>query len=142
MGLFLAAVPSTFAQATTFTEKFKNVTETFHDVNPCTGEGATVTITYNGVVHVTFAANGSFHITGTFTGDVVIVPDDPSQPTFTGHFTQWFGDNVNSKNQAATFTFTVIAKGSDGSRLRFHETAHFSVSATGVIVEFDKLRCG
>ena len=135
----------------------KNATESFHDVIPCLegGAGATITTTENGVFHVTAAGiddQGTpdpeddvfippYHVTGTFTGTFVAVPDDPSLPTFTGHFTQWFGENSNTKNFAATFTFTVIGRGSDGSVLKFHETAHFSVSAQGATLEFDKPRC-
>ncbi len=154
--LFLGVMAGS-AQASkpiTMTFHEKNATETFHDVIPCMGEG-TITTTENGVFHVTAAGiddQGTpdpeddqfippYHVTGTFTGTVVAVPDDPSLPTFTGHFTQWFGENSNTKNFAATFTFTVIGRGSDGSTLKFHETAHFSVSAQGATLEFDKLRC-
>ncbi len=158
--LFLGVMAGS-AQASrpiTMTFHEKNATETFHDVIPCLGEGgvgATITTTENGVFHVTAAGiddQGTpdpeddvfippYHVTGTFTGTFEAVPDDSSLPTFTGHFTQWFGENSNTKNFAATFTFTVIGRGSDGSVLKFHETAHFSVSAQGATLEFDKPRC-
>lgn len=156
----LFAVMSGAARAAPVTMTFheKGVTETFHDVIPCLGEGGapgTITTTENGVFHVTAAGiddQGTpdpdddvfippYHVTGTFTGRVVAVPDDPSLPRFTGHFTQWFGENVNRQNAAATFTFTVIAVGSDGSVIKFHETAHFSVTPNGAVLTFDKPRC-
>jgi hypothetical protein len=99
------------------------------------------TSTVSGVIHLTLLANGTYHITGTFRGTFEFVPDDPTLPTYTGRFTQWFGENSNNQNFAATFTFTLHGTGTDGSKLKFHETAHFSVSATGVLVTFDKLRC-
>jgi hypothetical protein len=91
-------------------------------------------------------ANGDpippYHITGTFTGTVTVVPQDPSLPTFTGHFATWFGENSNQKTFNDTDTFTVILTGSDGSTLKFHETAHITVNANGeVTVEFDKPSC-
>ena len=141
-GLLLVYASNAFAAATSFTQTFKNVTETFTDVNPCTGDPGTLTITYNGVVHVTIANNGSFHTTGTFTGDFVFDTTDPTKPDYTGHFTNWFGDNDNSRSEADTVTFTVHGTGSDGSTIRFHETAHFSVSASGVVISFDKMSCG
>jgi hypothetical protein len=42
---------------------------------------------------------------------------------------------------AATFTFSVNGKGTDGSKLHFHETAHITVVGTDVVVEFDKITC-
>jgi hypothetical protein len=157
--LLLATMSGTAAaRPVTLTFHEKNATETFQDVIPCLGNGevpATITTTANGVFHVTAAGiddQGTpdpeddtfippYHVTGTFTGTFVAVPDDPSFPTFTGHFTQWFGENSNRANIAATFTFTVIGSGSDGSRLRFHVTAHFSSTPSGATLEFEKPRC-
>jgi hypothetical protein len=137
----LSAAPASAAPATTFTQTVKGVTESFPEVNECSGATGTVTITYNGVFHVTELASGGLHVTGTQTGTFTFVPDDPSEPTYTGRFTTWFGENVNARNATGTFTFRVRGVGSDGSVLRFHQVAHFSVSATGVTVEFDRTRC-
>jgi hypothetical protein len=143
VGVLLFPASSALAEgAVTFTETWHNVTESFPDVNPCTGDPSTVTITYNGVGHVTLLPNGTSHFTITQTGDVVFVPDDPSLPTYTGHFTIWGGFNSNNKNAAGTFTFTVHLTGSDGSTLKFHITEHFNVSASGVVNTFSKPRCG
>jgi hypothetical protein len=128
--------------AITFTETFHNVTVSFPDVNPCTGIPGTVTITYNGVVHVTLLPNGTSHFTVTQTGDVVSVPDDPSLPTYIGNFTIWAGFNSNNQSEAGTNTFSVHVTGSDGSKLTFHVTEHFGVSASGVVNTFSKPKCG
>ena len=142
VGLLLFPASSAFADgAVTFTQPFHNVTESFAETNPCTGDPGTVTITYNGVVHITTLPNGTSHFTITQTGDEVFVPDDPDLPTITGHFTSWDGFNSNNQNAAGTFTFTVHGTGSDGSTLKFHVTEHFSVSASGVVNTFSKLRC-
>ena len=143
VGVLLFPASSAFAEgAVTFTETFHNVTESFPEVSSCTGDPGTVTITYNGVVHVTLLPNGTSHFTATQTGDVVFVPDDPSLPTYTGHFAIWGGFNSNNKNTAGTVTFTVHLTGSDGSKQTFHVTEHFNVSASGVVNTFSKPRCG
>ena len=149
----LLASPA-WAKPVTVTEHEHKVTSTFHDVIPCFGADgapATITTTENGVFHVTAAGiddDGNvippYHVTGTFTGTFVAVPDDSSLPTFTGRFTQWFGENSNSGGSLIdTFTFHVIGHGSDGSTLKFHENAHITVGPDGTVtVSFDKPRCG
>jgi len=137
----LSALPAQ-AAATSQTLTIHNGTDTFVDVNPCTGDPATITITFNAVMHLTFLESGAVHGTETQTGTFQLVPIDSSLPSFTGRFTEWDGFNANSRNFSATFTFHIIGKGSDGSTLRFHEVAHFSVSASGMTVEFDRPRCG
>jgi hypothetical protein len=147
------------AQPVTMTFHEKDGVSVIHDVLPCVGSGeelGTITTTENGVFHVTAAAiddqgtpddpfddvfTPPSHVTGTFTGTFVAVPDDPSLPTFTGHFTQRFGENTNQKIFTATFTFTVIGHGSDGSTIKFHETAHITVTPNGATMEFDKPSC-
>jgi hypothetical protein len=140
------------AQAQTVTIKFKNTTETFPDVNPCTGDPGTLTLTYNGVLHMTQDATGGTHTTGTLTGTFSFDATDPALPDYSGRFTQWFGDNNNSNIDVATFTISVRGTGTDGSRLLFHGVAHITAetidfstdppTVTGLRVSFDKFRCG
>jgi hypothetical protein len=152
VGLAMLTGVAQAAKPVTLTFHEHQVESTFTDVIPCIGNGeelATITTVENGVVHITAAAldeNGDpippYHITGTFTGTVTVVPQDPSLPTFTGHFTTWFGENSNQKTFNDTDTFTVILTGSDGSTLKFHDTFHVTVNAQGeVTVEFDKPSC-
>jgi hypothetical protein len=153
--LAVAALPATAGahggKAETFTATFKDFEETFPEVNPCSGVPGTVTVTQNGVFHVTVHPDGHFHLTGTFTGPFTFVPDDPSEPTFEGRFTTWFGENHNTNMANATFTFSVRGKGSDGSSLKFNAVAHITAATidfstdpptlTDVVVEFEKARC-
>jgi hypothetical protein len=139
------AAPSAFAAgagAVNFTQTIHNATETDTDVNPCTGAPGTLTLTYNAIFHLTTLANGTYWATFTQTGTFSFVPFDSSQPSFTGHFTIWDGDNWNNQNTTETATFTVHGTGSDGSTLSFHETEHVSSSATGLTISFDRPRCG
>ncbi len=142
LALLLVTTTSVFAKAVTFTQTFHHATQTFPNSNPCTGAPGTVTLTFNGVFHVTMDnTTGTGHMTETMTGDFVFVPDDPTQPTFTGHFTSWDGENQNIQNFTATATFNLHGTGSDGSRLQGHFLAHISVSATGITILFDKMTC-
>ncbi len=135
----LLSVANAAAEAQPQTITVKNQTETFGNVELC-GVTGTVTVTYNAVFHITELSGDRYHVTDTLTGTLLIESD--SGVTYTGHFTAWDGENVNARNANGTATLTVHATGSDGSRLVFQETAHFSISATGVTVSFDRPRCG
>jgi hypothetical protein len=130
------------AGAVSSTQNWHNVTETSTDVNPCTGAPGTLTLTYNAVFHMTALENGTYWATFTQAGAFSFVPFDSSQPSYTGHFAVWDGDNWNNRNTTETFTFSVHGVGSDGSRLAAHETEHLSTSASGATLSFDKMRCG
>ena len=126
----------------TITQHAHNVT-LFSDpvTNPCTGEPGTFTaIAANEVFHVTFFTNGDeFWVTGTDEGTVTFTPDNPSGVSLSGHFAAWFGESFNDKNDVQHFTNTFNLKGSDGSHVVVHETAHLSTNANGVVtVNFDK----
>jgi len=130
------------AGAVSFTQNWHNVTETSTDVNPCSGAPGTLTLTYNAIFHVTTLENGTYWATFTQTGAFSFVPFDSSQPSYTGRFTVWDGDNWNNRNTTETVTFNLKGTGSDGSTLTLHETEHLSTSASGATLAFDKLRCG
>ena len=46
--------------------------------NPCTGAGATLTLTFKGVLHITTLDNDTVHVTMMDVGTLTAVPDDPS----------------------------------------------------------------
>lgn len=145
MGTLLFSATIAFAGgngATSFTQTFHNATDTFVDVIPCLGVPGTITLTYNGVFHVTVNKAGDLWATGTETGSLIAVPLDTSLPTYTGHFTAWFGTSDNNQNSVDHSTFSIRATGSDGSTITFHDTAHMSTNANGVILSFDKPSCG
>ncbi|MDP9318400.1 MAG: hypothetical protein M3O94_04865 [Actinomycetota bacterium] len=148
LGLVMAvATPAAVAGgngAQTFTQHDRNVTKVKDPAHfPCLkGVLGARTLVYSDVFHGTINKNGSW-FTGTVHGTVSFVPTDPALPTYAGHFTTWFGDENNRKNEVEHSTFSVEAKGSDGSKVTFHDTAHASTNANGVVtVTFDKARCG
>ncbi|MGN6176601.1 MAG: hypothetical protein ACTHPS_27165 [Streptosporangiaceae bacterium] len=142
----LSAASAGAAGAVSVTEHLSNeVIFSDHDVNPCTGAPGTVTGTAkNGVFHLTTLANGTFHLTGTAQGTITFVPDNPADASASGHFANWFGENGNLQNGAATSTFNAVLSGSDGSRVGVHDTFHMSTSASGGSITFDKphMTCG
>jgi hypothetical protein len=129
--------------AQTFTQVDKNVVEVdAANQNPCSGAVGTLTLTYNDVFHGTILANGTSWFTGTLTGSLSFQPDDSSNPSYTGHFSTWFGDENNLRNGVEVSTFNVTAQGSDGSHLNYHETAVAVMNANGVVtVSFDNPVC-
>ncbi len=139
------------AGAVSYTQHFNDVVVDQEATNnPCSGASGTLTLVAdNGVAHITILTSGqgagTFWATFTATGPASFVPDDPSQPSYSGKFTIWDGENGNLKNQTATFTGTFHLTGTDGSILRLHDTSHMSVSASGIGgISFDKpvLTCG
>lgn len=127
----------------TCTVNFKDEVTTFTTpASPCNPAG-TITQTFNGVIHITINTAGDVWDTGTMTGPFVLVPDDPSIPTYTGHTTTWFGDSLNNQNSVSHFTTSVHATAPNAPALDFHETFHFSTSASGTNppLFFDKVMC-
>jgi len=142
----LGAPVALAAAPTTDTTIVKDATDSFAATNPCTDPATpgVVTITYNGVFHITDFGGGIFQVTGTQTGTLVFVPDDPSGITYTGHFAAWFGTQSNppALQFAATDTFAVHVTGSDGSKLTLLLLNHVTRTPAGDIAsEFHIVGC-
>lgn len=140
--LALAALPASAGGqgATAFTDIQHDVVMTFANPNPCTGDPGTVTTIENQVFHGTVNKTGS-SFTGTSEGTFSYVPDDPTKPSFTGHFATWFGDNLRRGVEVSTFNVTGV--GSDGSRLEFHDNTRATLNPDGTVtVTFDHATCG
>jgi hypothetical protein len=138
-------------RAETDTIAIQGVTDSFADVNPCTGDPVTITSTYNAVVHVTTLPSGEIHLTSMFTGDVVLEPVDPALPTYTGHVVDWSTQIYNRNQELASFTTRARVTGSDGSTLRLGIVAHVTAdtvdvstdppTTTGLKVTFLRFSC-
>jgi len=139
VGGVLASAPAS-AKARTKTIHVVNVTESHPDVNPCSGAKGTFSQTYSGVFHGTKLPNGTSWFTGTLHGTASFVPKDPTQPSYAGRFTTWFGDENNLQNEVEHETFHANLRGTDGSVVMAHETAHMGTSASGLTFSFDKAR--
>ena len=129
--------------AQTFTQVNKNVVQSGPAGNPCTGDPGTLTTTFDDVFHLTINATGGEEATLAITGSAVFVPSDPSLPTYTGHFTLFFGNENNLQNSVEQKTSNIEAIGSDGSHLKEHQNVEVTMNANGVVtVSFDKMFCG
>ena len=141
-GLLSIAAPAFAQPPTTVTTHEKGLVETFVDVIPtCEEDGPlySITATSNLVMHETIFDDGRVHATFTQTGKFVAVPLDPSEPSFTGRFTQWGGFNQNGNTVNGTFTFSLRGKGSDGSTVSLNLVEHFNERPDGTVNEF--FRC-
>ena len=119
-------------------------TDSRASANLCSGAPGTLTIVFSGVVHTTDLEDGTVHVTGTMTGTVTFVPDDPRQPSFTGHLTEWSGDNVNASNSTISIADNIVLHGSDGSLGKQHILFHLTVNANGTVtssIDTDQLTC-
>ena len=138
--LLFTAAPTSGA-ASTSTETFHQVTQSFETPNPCTGDLGTVTTISNGVLHMSADATGGTHVTGTLTGTFEFAPNDASLPKFTGRFTNWFGGNVGANGEGFWSTFSLTGYGSDGSVIHFNGVTQFHLSNGVVHVEFTLANC-
>src|SRR5947199_2510713 len=126
-GMLAFSVTAAYADgngAQTFTQTFKNQTDQFVDFVPCRDYQATITITYNGVLHFTVNKAGDFWATGTMTGTATVVSIDPRKPSFTGHFTMWFGASNNKQNGVDHSTRTGLSPGADDACVREQSCSH------------------
>jgi hypothetical protein len=121
--------PTTAFAADTETMRF-SATESRAERNPCSGAPGTLTIVLSGVLHTTAREDGTVLEIITTTGRVTFVPDDPSQPSFTGHLAEWSGDVMNA---TITNAENVVLHGSDGSLGRQHILTHLTVNANGTV---------
>jgi hypothetical protein len=65
-------------------------------------------------------------------------PNPTDQPSYTGHFAFWDGDNYNGKVDETTTTFNVHGRGSDGSSLTFNLVTHETVKPNDVDLTFSR----
>jgi type 1 fimbria pilin len=131
--------PAAAAAAETETIHFSG-TDSRAEQNLCSSAPGTLTIVFSGVVHTTDLGGGTLHMIGTMTGTVTFVPDDPSQPSYTGHLTERSGQGVDT----TTIADNIILHGSDGSLGKLHILFHITVNANGTVtasIDTNRLSC-
>jgi hypothetical protein len=144
-GLALLATSSALADPPEVeTDVQKDVTITFENSEDrCTGEPGTTTLTFNIVFHTTEQGPGVFHQNQALTGTFTFVPDDPSEPSYSGHFVSVGSIQATPPGAGfvRTFTSTEIAKTEDGLQ-RWQFKAHFTRLPSGeVVVDFVEMGC-
>lgn len=139
------AAPGGTGHTVTMTTVTKS-TNPITDVNPCAPADPIAGVSQDIIVeHITYFPGGD-EFWATFTDTAwFTVTDQVTGVVYTGHATFWGNFNLNERNSNSTFTATIRGTGSDGTTLRVHETAHFTMNANGdLTVSFDNVTvtCG
>jgi hypothetical protein len=134
-----AAGASAAGAGTETTTSHETEAFSFPAENPCTGEEGVLTGSPStSVLHETKRADGTGSITGTSQGTATFVGSEGG-PTFTGHFTAWFGGSIKPNHQIEHDTQTFVLAGPEGSHVVMHATGHLRLGPEGeVIVEVEK----
>ena len=121
------AIPAMAGGATTMTVTAKNQSMSFPNDPPlCGSPPGIVTLTFNSVFHFTVQPDGmTFSDTGTQAGSFAFAPTDPSLPSASGRFSDWFGDHG-----VATFGPTGPINGTDTSMGTMNLQGTFSNGTT------------
>jgi len=121
------------AGTTTMTQHARNVLLFSNPtVNPCSGAAGTISaVAATEVMHVTQQADGTFWFTQTAQGTVTFTPNDPSDASGSGHFTLWFGESSNDKNDVQHDTATFNIWTTDGMHVVVKMKDHLSTNANG-----------
>jgi hypothetical protein len=115
---------------------------TFVNAGSCFQATADVTEVFNVEVHALASGVDAednlippLHAEQTREESLLIVPTDPTLPTYRGHSTAHVTNPENSPNAVGTNTITL--HGSDGSNLISHENVHVLVKANGIDLSVD-----
>ena len=115
-------------------------TDSRAEQNLCSGAPGTLTTVFSGVIHTTDLGDGTVQRTGTTTGTVTFVPDDPSQPSYTGHLTEVSGQGAGT----ITIADDIVLHRSDGSLGKLHILFHLTVNANEMVtasIDTNRLTC-
>jgi hypothetical protein len=113
--------------------------EVEHSLNTCSGVEGTFTRTFNGAIQTVSRPDGSTLFRGRIRADdATFVPDDPSEPTYTGRETVQVSSVTSNASDVVTFVLHFWASGTDGSSVMFEETEHMTLNDSGEALEFEK----
>jgi hypothetical protein len=122
----------------------------------CTDEHYDVVTTGHQITHITVETDEQgfwvypLHFTNITWGKQIATPTDGTGPSYVGFFRASDSENIRAVKQGRVFVETdidlgaFIAKGSDGSRIRQHQHAHFTFNANGDVTvrfETDRATC-
>jgi hypothetical protein len=107
-------------------------------LNPCTGGTGTLSYAYQGVLHTTELDRGTFQVNLSSTSTWTLLPDDPSQPSYTGRRVSTGEATYLNVTLGWTFndTFNIILHGSDGSLLKWHGLLHVAATPDGTVTSY------
>jgi hypothetical protein len=111
-------------------------------------EWALIDTVGNGVQHINVNAAQDFWLTSTMEGATTIVQgtvaldqngnliftQDTSQPTFSGHLQQWFGESINKNNISVSGTANFQGTSSTGASASLHFNIHLNTTGSQPIL--------
>lgn len=110
-------------------------------VDPCNGQTGTLYLSVaQAVYHITVNGASDAWDTGTTTGTLTFVPDDSSQPSGSGKFTNWFGDEFNRQNVVQPDTFGVEIHFSNGQTATMHVASNIVLTPTGAVISVNHVQ--
>ena len=140
------------AERIVFTHHEK-LSESFTEPFACQDELYDITGTGHIVEHLTARPGGDgstdtpFRYHFAVHASMTAVPSDGTGPTYVAHFHSSDSETIRSVKNGELLVETdtdhnkMVAKGSDGSKVRFQEHHHFTINANGeVSVEFEQMK--
>src|SRR3954454_7562487 len=139
VAIFVSAGSVTAASADVRRQIVLDDVEVGPTLNPCSGAGGPFSRAVPGVAQTVTRPDGSTLFRGWIRADdATFVPDDPSEPTFTGRETVHVSAATNSSSVTSTFVLHFWASSPDGSRTMFKEVEHVTFNTSDNVVEFEK----
>ena len=108
---------------------------------PCVAGLGTATLDFRNVFHITEFGDGDVAISGNETGTFTFVPDDPAQPSSTGHYRTGFHTNFSQNAGADTSVLVVVGTTETGELVRFQIRTHFTFSNGELRVDYFEVNC-
>lgn len=125
---------------TTCTMNTHDATMPIGPVPPCVLAGSGTATGVNSIFHITVNGAGDLWFTGTITAAFTFTTGTPPV-TYTGHFTIWFGTEINNQNGVQNSTFNAQGRAPDGSTIDLHMSIGFGVSASGQPIMHMNVTC-
>ena len=123
-----------------FTETFKG-SEVLPFEGPCGGAPGMVSVEFNDMFHVTGFEDGHYTVVGNQTGTFEFEPQDPNEPSSSGHYRNGFKDVGVQNGLSFSSSFVVNGKFDDGSKLKFQVKQTFVVANGEIRVDRIDVSC-
>ena len=108
---------------------------------PCGGAPGFVSVEFNDMFHVTAFEDGHYTVVGNQVGTFDFEPDDPNEPSSSGHYRNGFEDVGVQNGLSFSSTFLVNGRFDDGSKLEFQVKQTFVIANGEIRVDRLDVSC-
>ena len=108
---------------------------------PCGGAPGFVSVHFNDMFHVTGFADGHYTVVGNQTGTFYFEPNDPNEPSSSGHYRSGFKDVAVQNGLSFSSSFVANGRFDDGSKLKFQVKQTFVVANGEIRVDRIDVSC-